>query len=143
VSETTTDKPRNWRWDDDGDVVEGAYVELGEAHTRRDGDAKPILVLEVDGEPRTVWLFHKVLRSQLRRELLRRPEGEFRVGEQIRIERLGEVQPENGGNSYVNYRATFAESPTRSPLDILGGDDDQTGQPAEPEKADGDDDIPF
>jgi hypothetical protein len=129
--------PETWRWDEDGDVVEGAYVELSEAHTRFDGESRPILVLEVGGEKRTVWLFHMALQNQLREELLRRLGNELRVGEPIRIERLGKQESENG-RTYVNYRASFPEAPKRSSLDILGG---PAGQPESESKPD--DDIPF
>jgi hypothetical protein len=127
--------PGTWIWDEHGDVIEGAYVELSEAHTRFDGETRPILVLEVAGEKRTVWLFHTALQNQLREELLRRPGNELRVGEPVRIERLGKQESENGF-TYMNYRASFPESPKRSPLDILGG-----GK-AEPE-SESDDGIPF
>jgi hypothetical protein len=56
VQETSEppDKPKypgTWRWGEDGDVVEGAYVELSEAHTRFDGETRPILT-EADGPGR-------------------------------------------------------------------------------------------
>jgi hypothetical protein len=138
TEETKTKYPGTWRWDEDGDVIEGTYVELSEAHTRFDSETRPILVLEVNGEQRTVWLFHTALQNQLREELLRRSDNELRVGEPVRIERLGEQKSENGF-IYMNYRASFPESPKRSPLDILGG---PTRQGPEPE-SEPDDGIPF
>jgi hypothetical protein len=134
-SEEQSKYPETWRWDEDGDVIEGAYVELSEAHTRFDGATRPILVLEVGGKPRTVWLFHTALQSRLRDELLKRPGNELRVGEPVRIEQLGQKESENG-LKYMNYRVEFPESPKRSGLDILGGTD-------ETKTKDVDDDIPF
>jgi hypothetical protein len=133
--------PQTWIWDEHGDVIEGTYVELSEAHTRFDGEPRPILVLEVAGEKRTVWLFHTALQNQLREELLRRPDNELRVGEPIRIERLGKQESENGF-TYMNYRASFPESPKRSALNILGGSGGRAELEGEPE-SELDDGIPF
>jgi hypothetical protein len=141
TTDTKSKYPGSWLWDEDGDVIEGAYVELSEAHTRFDGETRPILVLEVDGEKRTVWLFHTALQSQLREELLRRPDNELRVGEPVRIEGLGKQESENGF-TYMNYRASFPEAPKRSALNILGGPGGRAELEGKPE-GEPDDGIPF
>jgi hypothetical protein len=134
--------PETWRWEDDGDVIEGTYVELSEAHTRFDRETRPILILDVDGKRRTVWLFHTALQSRLREELEKRPGNELRVGEPIRIERLGEKESEDGFR-YMNYRVEFAESPKRSGLEILGEAEAPVKQQQENGDGEPDDDIPF
>jgi len=129
--------PRAWRWDEDGDTVEGNFVELGEAPTAGYG-YKPILTLDVGGERLCVWVFHHSLAEKLRDELTRRRASEFTVDERIIIRRGERKTPETTGRSYVPYRVQFPDAPKRSAADVLGGVvDEHTDEPP-----DGDE-LPF
>jgi hypothetical protein len=125
---TETDYPRAWDWEADGSELEGAYLAIESAPTAQ--GKRPILVLEVNGEPRTVWLFHEALVSKFREELEERPEGDLRQGEPIVIKR-GEKKTSQNGRDYVDYRVRFPEAPKRSPLDMLGVSSAGTGEPVQ------------
>lgn len=130
--------PRGWQWEVDGDELVGTFVEIGEAPTA--SGYRPIVILEVAGERRTLWLFHEALRSKFAQEVARRPEGDLRPGEPVLVRRLGEKQSAYG-RTYVDYRVVFAESPRRSPRDILGLDDgDAAGTSVAGEAPEG---VPF
>jgi hypothetical protein len=128
------DFPRTWRFDEDGLEVKGHYVRLDEGHTQN--GPCPIVVLNVDGEHRSVWAFHAALRNRLADEVGRRSDGDLTQGERVVI-RQGEVKQGASGYSYRSYVVRFPDAPKRSPKDILGplpSDDDRTGD---------DDDAPF
>jgi hypothetical protein len=112
------DFPRTWNFDEDGDTIAGTFVELGEAPTAGYG-YKPILTLDVDGERRTVWVFHTSLSEKLRDELKRRKAREFTVGERIAIKRGERKTSESTGRPYIPYKVTFPDAPKRSAADIL------------------------
>ena len=135
----STDFPRTWSFDDDGERLEGTFVELGEAPTAN--GYKPICTVEVKGESRTLWLFHEALASRFRDELEQRREPNFRVGERIIVER-GDWKESASGRRYRSYRVRFPDRPRRSARDILGAaaseetsDDDDLNE--------NEDDIPF
>jgi hypothetical protein len=132
-----SDFPKSWNWDEDGDTVEGTFVELGEAPTAGYGH-KPILTLDVDGEHRTVWVFHTSLANKLSEELRRRKERDFVPGERILIRRGERKTSEATGRTYVPYRVQFPEGPKRTAADVLDSVSELT------EEADEDEgDIPF
>ena len=56
--------PTSWRWDTDGHAVRGTYVRMDEAAT--DYGRKAIVVLDVAGEERSVWLFEAATVSKFR-----------------------------------------------------------------------------
>ena len=68
--------PRTLLWEEDGEDlgdrrrVSGRFVGLDEAPTRN--GLKPILVLEIDGEERSVWVLHGPFQDKLTEELERR-----------------------------------------------------------------------
>jgi len=135
-----TDFPRTWSFDEDGDVVAGTFVELGEAPTAN--GYRPILTLDVAGEARTIWLFWESLTSKFREEVERRPDGDLEPGERITIER-GDWKESGAGRRYRAFSVKFPDRPRRSARDILGAtrtapDDEATTTP----EASGDD-IPF
>ena len=70
---TESDFPRNWLFDEDGLEVEGRYVEITEG-TTANGPC-PIVVLNVDGERRSIWLFHAAVRNRFADEVARRTKG--------------------------------------------------------------------
>ena len=135
----------SWRWDDDGPTVTGEYVKMDEAVT--DYGRKPILILGVDGEPRSVWLFDAALVSQFREELAKRASGDFDAGERVPIERGAEKVKSSNGRGYWPYKVRFPDAPRRSASSILGVvDDGDTEIPTDPLKAASatdDDSIPF
>lgn len=135
-----TDFPRNWDWDGDGDTVQGSYVRVDEAPTSY--GEKPILVLEVGGEERSVWLLATALRNRFADEVAKRPNGDLTIGEQVVIER-GEMRTSSSDRQYRAFTARFPDRPRRSAASILGAGRPET-EPAEsmaPGPAD--DDIPF
>jgi hypothetical protein len=112
-----TDFPRNWRWDEDGDDVEGRHVEFDEGPTAY-GD-KPILVLEVDGEKRSVWLLETALQSRFADEVRKRPTGDLTPGERIIIHR-GEMVRSGTGRDYRSFKVRFPDRPKREAAEIIG-----------------------
>jgi hypothetical protein len=135
------DFPRSWNFDEDGDTVDGTYVELGEGPTAGYG-YKPIITLDVAGKRRTVWVFHTSLAEKLRDELSRRKAQEFTVGERILIKRGERKVSETTGRKYVPYRVQFPDGPKRSAVDVLGAAlGDQPEEQEEEEAAD--DGVPF
>jgi hypothetical protein len=118
--------PRTFLWEEDGEDlgdrrrVRGRFVTLDEAPTKQ-GGLKPILVLEIDREQRSVWMLHEPFLNKLTEELERRPSGEFTPGEEIVVEQWKEKKiGEASGRPYVPYKVAFPERPKRSQKDILG-----------------------
>jgi hypothetical protein len=147
--------PRTFLWEEDAEDlgdhrrVSGHFVAIDEAPTKN--GLKPILVLEIDGEQRSVWVLHGPFLSKLTEELERRPNGEFTPGELIVIEQAKEKTiAEASRRPYTAYKARFPERPQRSQRDILGArkaasdvtaDEAEFGKVAEDNGQDGD--IPF
>ncbi len=125
-----TDFPANWRFDEDGAEVRGKFVKFDVGQTQEYGDC-PILVLNVDGEERSVWLFHTALKSKFQKEVARR---EIQPGEQINIKQAGEKMGANK-RSYMNYVVAFVDAP---PLDAKA----LFGVPAGGAVAEAEDDLP-
>jgi hypothetical protein len=121
-----SDFPRNWLFEEDGLEVEGRYVELTEG-TTANGPC-PIVVLNVDGEHRSVWLFHTAVRRRFADEVARRMDGDLTQGELVVIHR-GETKESAGGRSY-SYTVRFPEAPKRSPKEILA-EHDEAGHEAD------------
>jgi hypothetical protein len=115
VAEEEDDFPRNWRFDEDGAEVRGSFVKFDVGQTQEYGEC-PILVLNVDGEERSVWLFHTALRSKFQKEVNRR---DIEVGEQINIKQAG--QKKSGNNrTYQNYMVAFVDAPPLDAKAIFG-----------------------
>jgi hypothetical protein len=142
---TKTDYPKAWIFDEDGDEVEGGYLGLGEGPTRGYGYA-PFITLEVESEPRTVWMLWEALRNQILRELERRPGNEFEPGETIQIKRLGKKVSGNN-RSYEDFKAFFPDAPKPTGRDMLakyGREVEQQDEEKQaPSETDSDGDIPF
>jgi hypothetical protein len=137
------ERPDWWDFDTDGELVVGTFVKAGKGGTRM-GGMSPFVVLDLGDEiVKTVWLHHKTLREQFRREVAER--GPIKEGERISIKRLGERESsENEGFTYTNYRTEFLDR-SYSQEEIFGvekpaeSDSDESKSVADP--ADGD--IPF
>jgi hypothetical protein len=117
--------PRTFLWEEDAEDlgdrrrVSGRFVAIDEGPTKN--GLKPILVLEIDGEERSVWVLHGPFQDKLTEELERRPNNEFTPGELIVVEQWKEkVIAEASGRPYVPYKAWFPERPKRSQKAILG-----------------------
>jgi hypothetical protein len=126
-----TGYPRAWRWDEDGLVVEGRYVRLDEGIT--DYGPVPIVVLDVEGEQRSLWLSATALRSRFADELRRRGDSDFERGERIRIERAREKKVSSTGRSYWPFAVAFLDSVPRTAAEILAVQDPPEGE----------EDVPF
>lgn len=142
---TATEKsqyPRAWIFDEDGAEVEGTYLGLGEGPTRGYGD-RPFLTLDVDGEPRTVWLLWEALLNQVFDELERRPGNEFVEGETIIVKSLGK-RTSGSGREYESFKAHSPDAPKPSGAGLLKRYRPGT-EPAEEEEktAEPADEIPF
>jgi hypothetical protein len=104
-------------WEVDGDEIDGTFVNLDEAPTSY-GD-KPIVVLNVAGEDRTVWLLETALRNKFADEVRKRQSEAFTVGERIVIRR-GEMRQSGTGRTYRHFTVTFVDRPKRNAVQILG-----------------------
>ena len=136
TGEEPSEFPRGWRWDDDGDTVEGTFVEFDEGPTAY-GD-RPIIVVEVDGENRSVWLFETALQSRFADEVAKRPTGDLTAGERISIRR-GDMVTSGTGRDYRSFKVRFPDRPKRKAAEILGA---PTTEPDGTENDEGDD-LPF
>jgi hypothetical protein len=129
-----TDFPVTWRWEEDGDEIDGTFVEIDEGPTAF--GVKPIVVLEVAGEKRTLWLLETALRNKFMDEVARRPSGDLTVGERI-VVRRGGMRESASGKSYRSFHTDFPDRPKRRAAQILGS----TSSP-EPEAV-GEDEVPY
>jgi hypothetical protein len=130
-----------------GQTVEGPFKRLERGYTK-DGDARAIAVIEIDGRERSVWLHEIALRGQLR-DL--RPE----PNEVIRVTKGSEKKQSANGFAYWPFQVTAPDRPSEgvdwdSPLLGEGGESESRSDvPAEtaglgersPDTPD--DDIPF
>jgi hypothetical protein len=112
------DYPAAWIWDDDGDRVGGSFVRFDRGHTRQYGD-KTIVVLNVDGVERSVWLTQTVLYGKFRDELRERPSRTIEPGERITISRRGKVESENATGSYWGFSVVFHDKPAPETSDLF------------------------
>lgn len=128
--------PTSWRWDTDGHAVRGTYVRMDEAAT--DYGRKAIVVLDVAGEERSVWLFEAATVSKFRDQLAKRPSGDFTAGERVEIERGAEKIESANNRGYWPYRVRFPDAPQRSAGDIPG-----VGATSSEPELSADDEIPF
>jgi hypothetical protein len=71
-----------------------------------------IVVLDIDGEERSVWLFEAAFVSKFREELAKRPSGDFTAGERVEIDRGTEKVESANGRNYWPYRVRFESALT-------------------------------
>jgi hypothetical protein len=124
-TEITTDYPKTFVWEEDAEDLgdryrlEGTFLALEEGPTAQ--GSRPILVLEIGGVPRSVWVLHGPFHDKLKEEIERRATPEFIVGERMVFERWKDkATSESTGRSYTPYKAWFIDRPKRSEADILG-----------------------
>jgi hypothetical protein len=145
VASAEPDFPETWLWDEHGDVCSGRFVRFDKAATREYGK-KLIMILEVAGVERSVWLLQTALYGRVRDELGERPARKLEVGERVAIHRLAETKTEDGKRTYRPFRIYF---PDRPELDVAS--EFELDKPAPEPKptaetaggSDVDDDIPF
>ena len=131
--------PRSWYWDDDGSTVSGEYVKLGKATVSRRLDANDageriILILNVAGEPRSIWVLNEILKDKLRMQLRLRPKCNFESGERLTITRSAEKFEAASGHNYWRWKVDFEHEVTESPRELFGLDKPEPARPpGEPE----------
>jgi hypothetical protein len=138
-SQTETQYPCSWLWAEDGNTLDGTFVEFDEGMTR-DFGARPIIVAVVAGEKRSLWLNETALRNRVADEVARRPSGDLDPGERLIVTRLGKKMSGNG-REYVAFDVKFPDRPRRSAQDIFNVE--PTASAATDNQTDAGDGIPF
>jgi hypothetical protein len=138
--------PETWKFDEHGDLVAGTFVRFDEGPTR-DYGLKVILVLDVDGRERSLWLSQSALFNKVKDELSRRASKTLEPGERIVVQRHEKTTSENG-RSYWPFAVSFPDRPVKSTTDLFGLEEvhvKYAKEPIEPAPGDvdPDGDIPF
>ena len=81
-----------------------------------------IMVLNVDGVQRAVWLSQLALHSRVRDEVNRRPTKKLEVGERVVVKRLEKKMGENG-REYWPFQVLFPDRPELSTSDLFDLDE--------------------
>lgn len=126
MSEQQTEEafPRGWNFYDrdgveaDGPVASGTYVRVEEGPLS-DGSFAPIVVLNIDGEERSIWCLGTVLLNQFGKAFRHR---EVAVGEQIVVTYTGEKKSAKNFK-YRNYVVRFPDAPAADAKAIFGAAD--------------------
>jgi hypothetical protein len=134
--------PESWLWDEDGDHVAGRFVKFDRASTR-DYGMKAILVLDVDGTKRSIWLTATVLHNKLRDEVAGRPGRNLNPGERVSIRRLDRTPGEGGRQGYWRFQVLFPDRPELTAADVFELDEATAEAESERPGVRQDDDIPF
>lgn len=160
-STVTVDYPKRWVFDEgskgdatwvDGELVDGRFVRFDQGRT--EFGVKPIVILEVDGVERSLWLLHDALFNRVRDELQRRSMPELVLGERIAIRKHPDKTRSKNDRSYQGYDVMFLEAPAPDVERLFNLTGSPPREPAEPKKeseptptlsasADPDADIPF
>ena len=140
--------PKSWDWEVDGPTAAGTFVRFNSGPTKGYG-RKPICVLEIDGEERSVWILETALFGRIRDELAQRPGQKLTAGERVVIRRGEMKKTQDGKREYRATTAYFPDAPEPSSAELFG----LAGSPSTADKTDeGDDglgaldqdgDIPF
>jgi hypothetical protein len=117
--------PRSWIWDDDGDIAAGTYVKADRAPTR-DYGPKTVVVLEIEGVERSIWLLNDALFNKFRQEIAARPGRQLTPGERVIVQRLEEKISQSSGRKYRDFRAYFPDKPPPTIEDLWGADIGET-----------------
>jgi hypothetical protein len=134
------DYPRWWNWDEDGDLCAGTFVRFTEGFSEY--GEKTIVVLELDGEERSIWLHETVLFDEFRREVLRRPGRELDSGERVVVKRGEKQKTKDGKRTFRGFRVVFPDQPAPTTSDLLKLDEEPQEKTDEKPAAD-DGDLPF
>jgi hypothetical protein len=122
--------PEAWRWNEHGAVVSGTFVKFDRGQTK-DYGPKVIVVLDVDGEQRSIWLTATVLFGKFKDELGNRPEHCLEPGERITIKRLDKVETKDAVAPYWKFNVIFHDSPELTTEDLFGEFDAKASEPPE------------
>ncbi len=95
TDDKATGYPETWKFAEHGDLVAGTFVRFDEGPTR-DYGMRVILVLDVDGAERSIWLSQTALFNKVRDELNRRTSKTLEPGERVVIQRHEKTTSENG-----------------------------------------------
>jgi hypothetical protein len=143
--------PRTWDWDTDGPTAAGTFVRFDSGPTKGYG-RKPIVVLRIEGEERSVWILETALFGRFRDEIAQRPGRKLTAGERIVIRRGDMKRTQDGSREYRATTAYFPDAPEPSAAELFGLDEKpattagENGQPDEEGSLgalDQDVDIPF
>jgi hypothetical protein len=134
-SNDESDFPAAWLWETDG-AAEGVFVRMDAGPTAF--GRRPIVVLEVAGVERSVWVNTAALRSKLVEELRRRKARDFNPGERVLIRRGAEKKTSAADRDYWPFFVNFPDAPGSDAAGMLGADDQEDDEAEE-----GDGDIPF
>jgi hypothetical protein len=134
-----SDFPRYWDWDDDGLTADGVYEKTDRAPSQY--GEKAILILEINGEQRSVWVNTESLRGKLADELERRNARDFNIGERIVITRAAEKKTSSNDRQYWPFKVDFPDGPKSDAAGLLGAN--PGGPKPDAGEATGDDGIPF
>ena len=132
------DFPKAWRWDEDGETLNGRFVRFDQGQMRSYGK-KVIAVLEVGGVERSVWLTQTVLYGKFRDELERRPGHKLEPGERVYIKRTGKVESEAAVGAYWGFSIGFPDRREVSTEDLFALGD----RPVTQEQGEDKDNVPF
>lgn len=113
--------PQAWIWKEHGLRVDGGFVRTDRASSEY--GSSPIIVLDVDGVERSVWLNVTALVSKFRDELRRRKARRFEPGERITIQRAAEKKTSAAGRDYWPFAVRFHDAPQMDDADVLEVDD--------------------
>lgn len=110
-------------WDKDGLTADGFFCRMEQGPTLY--GSKPIVVLEVDGIDRSIWVNTEALRAKLADELERRGARGFTVGERIILSRGAEKARSANDRNYWPFRAKFPDAPRLDDADLLNAHPEQ------------------
>ena len=131
-----SDFPAYWDWAEG--TANGTYLRMDSGPTAF--GTRAILVLEIAGVERAVWVTTDALRGKLADELRPRGARDFTAGEQITISRGAEKRASASDRLYWPFQVTFLDAPKTDAAALLSAEgNDEPFPPA----ADADDEFPF
>ncbi len=120
-NDEATGYPETWKFAEHGDLVAGTFVRFDEGPTR-DYGMRVILVLDVGGAERSIWLSQTALFNKVKDELNRRVSKTLDPGERVVVQRHEKATSENG-RSYWPFAVSFPDRPEKSTTDLFGLDE--------------------
>jgi len=144
AEQTELEYPQSWIFDDDGDLIEGRFLRFEEGRTKEYGP-KVILILDVGGAERGLWLTQTVLFNRMRDELESRANKRLEPGERIVVKRL-EKKYGAGDREYWRFSTLFPDRPEKTTSELFGLDEgpvayEETKEPGSAQLG-ADDDLP-
>jgi hypothetical protein len=112
------DFPKSWVPSESDPSIVGEFLRL-EQGTTAFGPARIVVLKTKDGNERSLWLFHSVLKNEFNRV---RP----KVGELVAVRYLGKKQGA-AGQKYESYRVIAQRDESAPDWDSLGSEDDDGG----------------